>query len=201
MSSQTDGLEELVDVSNVLLLGPSVYASVDAGCKHLLTAKSDDALLVVSFMLSPEQWVRQWRERVGGLPEDLVIVATSDAFNQPGDEDDLPDSVNVEYLSSPGDLTGIGMMISKYLERWHDNDRNMAVCFDSLTTLMQYAETRSIYRFLHLITTRLSGADASSHFHFDPGTQDEQTVSTISSTFQAIAKRKPEEDGWEIKQR
>lgn len=199
MPSELEALDDILDVANVLLLGPSVEAAVDRGCKHLLTEGDEDALLVVSFMLSPEEWVRQWRDRVGELPEDLVVVATSDAFNQPGDDHDLPEAVTVEYLSSPGDLTGIGMVVSKYLERWHDDDRRMAVCFDSLTTLMQYAEVRSVYRFLHLITTRLSGADARAHFHLDPGTQDEQTVSTVTSAFHAIAEH--DEDGWDVRHR
>lgn len=199
MPPDPEALDELTDVSNVLLLGPSVGETVDAGCKRLLAIEEDDALLVVSFMLSPQEWVRQWNDRVGELPEDLVIVATSDAFNQPGDDHDLPDAVTVEYLSSPGDLTGIGMVVSKYLERWHEKDRGMSVCFDSLTTLLQYAETRSVYRFLHLITTRLSGAGARAHFHLDPNTQDDQTVSTITSTFQAVAKH---DDGeWDVRKR
>lgn len=199
MPTEAATLDDLVDVSNVLLLGPSVGESVDAGCKHLLTAGDGDALLVVSFMLSPEEFVDQWTDRVGDLPADLVVVATSDAFNQPGEAEDLPESVTVEYLSSPGDLTGIGMVISKYLERWHEHDRGMSVCFDSLTTLLQYAESRSVYRFLHLITTRLASADARAHFHLDPGTQDEQTVSTITSTFQAVAEL--DGDEWDVRRR
>lgn len=198
MPPEASALEDIQDASNVLLLGPSVDTSVDAGCKRLLSDPDTDALLVVSFMLPPEEWVDKWLDRVGDLPESVALVTTSDAFNRPGDHEDLPDNVTVEYLSSPGDLTGIGMVISKYLERWHDNDQTIGLCFDSLTTLLQYAEPRSVYRFLHLITTRLSGADATAHFHLDPATQDEQTVSTISSTFQAIAEH---DDGWETKHR
>ncbi|MCY4732498.1 hypothetical protein KY092_18315 [Natronomonas gomsonensis] len=198
--SSAGALDDIADVSNVLVLGPSVDESVDIGCKRLLTAGEEEAVLVVSFMLSPKQWVEGWIERVGDLPEELVVVTTSDAFTQPGEtEENLPDSVTVEYLSSPGDLTGIGMVVSKYLERWHEADREMAVCFDSLTTLLQYGETHSIYRFLHLITTRISGADARAHFHLDPDTQDKQTVSTITSTFQAIARHT--DSGWEVKRR
>jgi hypothetical protein len=198
MASEASALDDIQDASNVLLLGPSVDTSVDAGCKRLLAGPDTDALLVVSFTIPPKEWVDKWLDRVGELPENVALVTTSDAFNQPGDHEDLPDNVTVEYLSSPGDLTGIGMVISKYLERWHDDDRTIGLCFDSLTTLLQYAEPRSVYRFLHLITTRLSGADATAHFHLDPATQDEQTVSTISSTFQAIAEH---DDGWETKHR
>lgn len=55
MSTEAAPLDDLADVSNVLLLGPSVGESVDAGCKRLLTADEGDALLVISFMLSPSK--------------------------------------------------------------------------------------------------------------------------------------------------
>lgn len=185
-----DVLDRVDDAANVLLLGPSVNEEVDAGCKRML----DDGrpMLVVSFSLSPAEWVRRWENRWTELPARTVLVTTS----VPG-ADDV--SIQVEYLSSPGDLTGLGMIISKHLERWHDEGIAPSVCFDSLTTLLQYDDIHNVYRFLHLITTRLSGAGARAHFHLDPATQDGQTVSTLTSTFSAVA----EYDGetWNVRNR
>lgn len=199
MPHDAAAVEELASVPSVLLCAPSVGEAVDAGCKRLLTAGDEDALLVVSFALSPREWVRRWVDRVGSLPDDVVVVATNDAFTGSGGGDGLPSTVTVEHLSSPGDLTGVGMVISKYLERWHEHDRRMAVCFDSLTTLLQYAEPSEVFRFLHLVTTRLDGANARAHFHLDPETQDRKTVSTLAAAFQAVAEH---DDGeWEIRRR
>jgi hypothetical protein len=158
---------------------------------------------VVTFVKSPENWIADWRRTVGDLPEQVVIVTTTDGFGggNIGDrEGDLPSGVRTEYVSSPGDLTGLGMIIGKYLERWYQGDGDIRVSFDSLTTLRQYGEPQNVYRFLTLMTTRLDGAGAAAHFLFGPETQDPQTVATIKSSFQAIAEL-VSEDEWEVRQR
>ena len=195
----TDAFSPLEGATNVLLLGPSVERTVDAGCKHLLSADAGRSVLAVSFTQPPAQWIARWDERVGERPPATTVVTTSDTFTGPRADEDVGDDVDVEYLSSPGDLTGLGMLISKYLERWHDQERRIALCFDSLTTLLQYDDLENVYRFLHLITTRLASADARAHFHLDPATQKDQSISTIASTFDAVARY--EDDGWEIRTR
>ena len=203
MADGVDALDGVATGSNVLLLGPSVDSEVDDGCRRLLhggaVPTGERSVLVVTFTLAPNQWVERWDDRVGERPDELVVVTTSDTFAGPTAADDLGDDVQVEYLSSPGDLTGLGMIISKYLERWHDQDRQMALCFDSLTALLQYEDLHNVYRFLHLMTTRLAGADAHAHFHLDPATQDEQSVSTLSSTFDALARYDGET--WDVRSR
>lgn len=200
MGDGAESLDGLGAGSNVLLLGPSVSGELDDGCRRLLDGDDEErAVLVVSFALPPGQWVRRWDDHVGERPDRLVVVTTSDTFGGPTVDEDL-DGVEVEYLSSPGDLTGLGMIISKYLERWYESDLRMALCFDSLTAILQYEELENVYRFLHLMTTRLSGAGAHAHFHFDPATQDEQAVSTLASTFDAMA-RYDDDQGWDVTRR
>lgn len=203
MRCETADLDRLRGVSNTLVLGPSVNEAVDAATKRLL--RGDGAatrVLVVTFVTSPENWVADWREAVGPLPEDLVIVTTTDGFggNTVGDRALEDSGVQVEYVSSPGDLTGLGMIIGKYLERWYGEGGDIRVGFDSLTTVLQYGDPQNVFRFLHLMTTRLDGADADAHFLLDPETQDDQTVATIKSSFQAIAQHVGG-DEWEVNRR
>lgn len=202
MRCETEGLDQLWDTSNTLVLGPSVNAEVDTACKHLLgDGDGPVSVLAVSFVRSPDQWARDWRESVGDLPDELVVITTTDGFggtvvNPRNRESD----VTTEYVSSPGDLTGVGMIIGKYLERWFEGDGDVRVCFDGLTTILQYGEPQNVYRFLHLMTTRLDGAGASAHFHLDPDTQDERVVATLKSSFQAIAEHQSETE-WEVNRR
>ena len=207
MRCETADLDRLRGVSNTLILGPSVNEAVDEASKRLLRGPEDEPtrVLVVTFVKSPENWVADWRETVGSLPAERVIVTTTDGFggNTVGDRGvDEPDAggLQVEYVSSPGDLTGLGMLIGKYLERWYGEGGNIRVGFDSLTTVLQYGDPQNVFRFLHLMTTRLDGADADAHFLLDPKTQDGQTVATIKSSFQAIAEH-VDGDEWEVNRR
>jgi hypothetical protein len=206
MRCETADLDRLRGISNTLILGPSVNEAVDEASKRLLRGPEDEPtrVLAVTFVKSPENWVADWREAVGSLPDELVIVTTTDGFggNTVGDRgvDDEAGGLQVEYVSSPGDLTGLGMIIGKYLERWYGEGADIRVGFDSLTTVLQYGDPQNVFRFLHLMTTRLDGADADAHFLLDPQTQDGQTVATIKSSFQAIAEH-VDGDEWEVNRR
>jgi len=185
----------LEDAANVLLLGPSVTRAVDAACLSHLPVGSHAHIIAVSFSPDPGAWLDRYDDHAGTSPAGVVLVTTSDASVTAG-RHDWP--IAVEGLSSPADLTGVGMVISKYLERWQDRE-SVALCFDSLTALLQYEDAKDIYRFLHIISTRLAGTDAVAHFHLDPMTQDEQTVSTLKSSFDAVASY--EDDEWTIQGR
>jgi hypothetical protein len=186
-------LERLRDRSSVLFLAPSVGGADDV-CLDLLGGTTGSLrVLVVSYVRSPAAWVSDWRERHGKLPAELVILTTG------GSGTDLPDAVTVEQVASPGDLTGQGMRLSEYLERWQGENGDVRVCLDSLTTLLQYEDTHQVYRFVHLLSTRFEGAGAHGHFHLDPATTDEQTVATLASAVQALARH--EGDGWTVRTR
>ncbi|MFC7176197.1 DUF7504 family protein [Halosegnis marinus] len=184
---------EVADARNVLLLGPSVNDDVDAACRDLLPAASGTYVIAVNFSPTPSTWLDRYAA-TGADPAGLVLVTTNPAGI---DADDYPWPLAVEGISTPGDLTGVGMVVSKYLERWHGADE-VVLCFDSLTALLQYEEPQNVYRFLHIISTRLAGAGARAHFHLDPATQDDKVVSTLRSPFDAVAEY---DDGWRVARR
>ena len=205
MRCETAELDRLRNVPNTLLLGPSVDESIDRATKRLLRGADDEPTrtLVVTFVKGPDRWIEDWRRTVGDLPEELVITTTTDGFggSELGDRtEENAGNVATEYVSSPGDLTGLGMIIGKYLERWYRTEGDIRVLFDSLTTILQYGEPQGVFRFLHLMTTRLDGANAAAYFLFDPDTQDSQTVAKMKSSFEAIAQL-VDEDEWEVNQR
>jgi hypothetical protein len=195
--SVPEELSAAVDPGSVLLLGPSVESAVDDACLSLVDASDADALLVVTLSGTPSEWLDRWDREIGAdrRPAEMVFVATGSGF---GDQPELGPGITVETVSSPADLTGLGMIISETFQRWHEGDRAAALCFDSLTTLLQFEDLHNAYRFLNLVTTRLSAAGADSHFHLDPATVDDQTVSTLASTFRAVAEY---EDGWTVRTR
>ncbi len=195
--SDTAGLGDAVaGASNLLLLGPSVNQAVDRACLDHLPTGPPAHIIAVNFSPSPGTWLERYDTHANQDPSAVVLVTTN--VSAVDTEYDWP--LAVEELSSPADLTGIGMIISKYLERWHDRGR-VALCFDSLTALLQYDDLQNVYRFLHIISTRLAGADATAHFHLDPMTQDDQTVSTLRAPFDAVATYDEDADAWQLERR
>lgn len=192
MDEDAGPLAELSAVATALVLAPAVDDDVTAASMRLLITGDPDAVVAVAVTPSAAEWVDRWREHVGPLPSNLALVTTGDGT--------VDADATVDRLSSPGDLTGLGMRLSDYLQRFTGRDERIGLCFDSLTTVLQYSELHNVYRFLHLMTTRLSGAGARAHFHLDPATQDQQAVSTLASAFEGIARR--EDDGtWTVRTR
>ena len=171
---------ELGDARNVLLSAPSLTGGERAVCTDLLlgAAPAETSVLWVTFRRDPGACIEQWTNETDDEPLNAAVVAVGDAATSVDVE-----WADVESVSSASDLTGLGIEIGEFLSDW---EGNVVVCFDSLTTMLQYVEVETAYEFLHAITGQLYAADARAHFHVDPNAHDDQTVDAISSLFDAV---------------
>jgi hypothetical protein len=80
----------------------------------------------------------------------------------------------------PADLTGLGIAIAESL------GPDTAVCFDSLTAMLQYADRERAFQFLHALGERCASAASTVHLHLDPEAADETTVAALSTVVDAV---------------
>lgn len=194
------------DANNVLLLAPPMGPDADDGCVDLLSVAppAEVDVLYLTFVHSPDKRLDTWRSRVGNeLPARLGFVAVDDpartaAAATAGGAAPAGD-VHVETVSSPGNLTDIGIKLSTFLGDWEADGNRTALCFHSLTALLQYADLQRAYRFLHVLTGRVRATDGFAHYHMDPSAHDARTRNTLTTLFDAVAER--EGDGWSVEHR
>lgn len=187
----------------VLLLSPAMADDVHDRCGALLGVDDPDGTdyLSVSLRDGPGEVLEHWRQYVdpelpartgivctGELTRSASAAAEGDVVRFPGED------VQVASVSSPGDLTGLGMRIGDCLSSWAGDGNRTVVCVDSLTTLLQYVETSRAFRFVHVLLARFESAGARAHVHMDPRAHDDRTVATMSSLFDAVLRR--EDDEW-----
>ncbi len=196
----------LEGVSSVLLLAPSLSDHEDDVCADLLEPEADRATnaLWVSYTKPPDAQLRRWRAAGGGTPAEVGIVSVDEASRSVSattGTDSGPGfpSQPTETVTSPNDLTGLGITITEHLTEWNGNGNRTVMCFDSLTGMLQYVDLDTAYEFLHVILGRIQAVDAVAHFHMDPGAHDQQTVATITSLFDAAVE--PTDDGHTIRRR
>ncbi|MEF8775869.1 MAG: hypothetical protein V5A43_05125 [Haloarculaceae archaeon] len=175
--------DDLSEVSKVLLLAPSLGRQGSDACLDLLAARSTPAnALAVTFTRSPSDGVAHWTDGVETAPDRGGIVAV-------GQEGIVDDSTwAVRAVESPSDLTGIGIQLNEFLSRMASastDGESIAVCFNSITALLQYADLQRTFRFLHVVTGRVDSGGAVAHYHLDPDALDDQTVATIKGFFDA----------------
>lgn len=114
---------------------------------------------------------------VGSLPFD---PAEAGRF---GVVDCTPNSVDedgpVVDVGSPGDLTGMSMPVSRFL----DGAEDPVVLLDSVSPILQYADEESAFRFLSVLTSNLADADGVGLYTFDEGVHAERTYRTFAQLF------------------
>lgn len=170
---------ELDGARNVLLQVPPLNEGRDV-CTSLLlddTGKADAEtdVLFVSYTRQASACVDQ----VTGAPNlgTIGVITVGDA---PATVD--RDGVVTENVSTPSDLTGLGIQIGKFLSEW---DEPIVICFESLTAMLQYVDYETAYEFLHAVTGQTYAAGARAHFHVDPSAHDETGIAGITSLFDA----------------
>jgi hypothetical protein len=183
--------------ANTLVLAPAFEAQADEACADMLGAAgpAETDALFMTLSGSPDVCLGRWRSGVSlTRPANIGIVSVDDSTRSAAATASVQTGANghVRTVSSPGDLTGLGIAVSEFLGDWHGDGNETVVCFDSITTLLQYADLQRAFRFLHVLTQRSDGAGAHAHFHMDPTAHDEQTIRTITSLFDEVVEETTE---------
>lgn len=201
--------EEVAGTCNVLLLAPTLGDADAEACSRLLSfsppARGD--VLCVTFNQTPDDRLERWRTHGGPTdPANLGFVVVGEGVRSAaaasptggGLGDDL--GPTVVSVSSPADLTGIGIKLGNFFTDWEGDGNQLLLCFHTLSTFLQYADLRTVYRFVHVLTGRVRAAGGVAHFHLDPSAHDERTINSLAGLFDAVVESA--DDGtWQVKRR
>lgn len=194
--------------SNVLVLVPSLDHNESDACSRLLAVAppAETIALSVTVTQSPDDRLEAWRSNVGAeLPAKMGIVdvggtSRSAAAAVVAVPESVGEDIRIETVSSPADLTNLGIRVSTYLSEAAGRDEQVVMCFHSLTPLLQYVDLQRLFRFLHVLTGRVAAVDGLAHYHMDPTAHDEQTLNTLKTLFDAVVEF--EDDGtWVVARR
>ena len=181
--------EPLPTDGNVLLLAPSIGWAEREACTDFVGHGPLDITnqIHVLYVESPAARYEIVEEALPHHPAETAVVTVGSGDPVATRRPEPPHvDYHVESVADPGDLTGLGMALQDCLRAWQDDGYDVGLCFDSLSILLQYAEVERVYRFLHVLTRRLSTAGASAHFHLDPAAHDERTVARLSALFDSV---------------
>lgn len=146
--------------------------------------KNGESAIVVSADQSGSEVVAALREWNALVPEQVGIVDCTESGGSEGVAD-----ARVSRLSSPGDLTGISLEFAKLLrelqQRGHADRVRVGVA--SISTLLMYSELQTVFRFLHVFTSRIRSADMLGAFSLDPDMHDGRTRNTVRAIFDCEA--------------
>lgn len=137
---------------------------------------ADAAALSVLLTGDSEAYLQSWAE--SGHRADTLRVVSVDPESASGAARDGPDRIH--RVGSPSNLTALGVTVTSALDEL-DDDRDLVVCVDSLTALLQYVGPDRAGRFLGKLADRFDIVDAAAHVHVDPDAHERETVGSFAA--------------------
>jgi KaiC/GvpD/RAD55 family RecA-like ATPase len=187
-----------LDSAAILLSGPAMSGKYELLLDFVVEAeKHGEGSLFVTTNENAEAILGDIEGRTGDLPSGLRLVDCVSEQQSAGGR--FPEE-RVEYVNSPGDVTGLGIGVTEQLRRFAEaGTERTRVAFHSLSTLLMYSEIETVFRFLHVLTGRIDSVGGIGLFSLDPTTHDEGDVNTLKQLFDGEIQLRDAEDGTQMR--
>ncbi|MDI6643487.1 MAG: RAD55 family ATPase [Methanobacteriaceae archaeon] len=176
--------EVIPDGTNILISG-DLFSGKDLFSKKFIMEglKNGEACIYISTNESAEKILD---DLTGSKLENFSIIdCVSSRF---GATVELPFSEQIRYVESPVDLTMMMVATNEFMDLYK-NQRDIGkirIVLDSISTLLMYSSLRTIFKFLHVLTTRVKAEGAVSLILMEEGAHDEIEIKTIQQLMHGI---------------
>lgn len=181
-----DLVTRLSSADSVLLVAPDLP---DSATGELLRAARPDAteagvVLVVYGAILPG-WIADWRSEADSLPSRLVLVKadTTSVGRAATYRSDHP--LVVDGVEDPSDLASIGQTADRHMRRIAGGSTPLVVGVHSLTRLLQLRDAKVVYRFCHLLATRVGQFDGQLYVAADESGTTDRALAIFRELFDA----------------
>ena len=172
--------------TNILLAGPPLTGKRALGF-DILAAGIDagDGAVVVSTKDSAQRVLGDLERRFDYEDQPVAVI---DCVTRQQGINDVAEDERIKYVSSPVDMTGIGIKLSEILEEFYQTReiKHNRVMLHSLSTLLMYSDLQTVFRFLHVFTGRIQSVGGLGLFAIDSTAHDDQTMNTLKQLFDGI---------------
>jgi len=139
-----------------------------------------DAILVITTRYSARRVLTDLETLVD---TDDITVGIVDCVTRRQDQA-YPDDERVKYVASPAALTRIGIKFSEFTKAFDTQGiERTRVLFDSLSTLLPYPDTQSMFKFLGVLSGQIDDVGALGIHTIEPAAHDEETRRTLRELF------------------
>lgn len=180
----SDPVNELSAGTNVLISGPALVGKQTLAIRLLAAGHgAGDGILCVTTSKNAASLLEEFEAHIPTLDRNRIGFVDCSG----SDDQRVIEEITTERVSSPGDLTGISISTAKLLDRFEQRDvpgiRHGLV---SVSTLIQYLDVDTAFKFLHIYTSRIEDTDGLGVFTVDDTAHDLQDINTIRSEFDGI---------------
>lgn len=168
-------------------MGPPLSGKRRLVCQTLLRGVQQDQGVL---MVSTTDNARCLQDRYARLFADGEDVRILDCVSRRQGVADGDEAVTT--VSSPDDMTGIGIDVSDHLEAF-SGDTGNRIALSTLTALLIYSNLQTVFRFMHVITSRIGNGDALGIYILEGGVHEAETVNTLTQLFDGVVRTHDED--------
>ena len=200
---ENDAVSEIRPGTSVLIAGPTMTGKQNLAMEILADgSRNGEGALVVSTGDSAENVVEDYKSRMAGVSnlQFGVVDCRAESSGSRGSDADTPPGLHIHHVGSPGDLTGIGIGITKCLEALHNGGAERGrMALVSLSTMLTYTDRETVFKFCHVLSSRLDAAGYLGVFTIDTGAHEEQTLQVIKQAFDGLVEVRDTDAGREAR--
>lgn len=186
-------LSELEPGTSLLIAGPAMSGKQDLALDLLAAGLAGaNGLLIVTTNESAAAYLDDLERRVPSLDRDRVGLVDCSGNSQ----QQAIRGIATQRVSSPGDLTGISIGTAKLMQQFTDRDiSSVRHGLFSVSTLLQYLDLDTVFKFLHIYTGRISDTRGLGVFTVDNVSHDPQTINTVTNEFDGMIELRETDTG------
>ncbi|MFW6437282.1 MAG: RAD55 family ATPase [Halococcoides sp.] len=183
--------------TNVAVVGPTMTGKRELALELLAAGyEAGNAILCITTE-SARTVYRDLDRHIDDIDRDRIGIV--DASGSEGRK--LVDATT-EQVSSPGDLTGISIGAMKLFDTFERRGiEDIRYGLVSISTLLQYVDRRTVFKFLHVYTKRIEDTDSLGIYTLDNDSHDAETINTITGQFDGAIEVRETDDDIEVRAR
>lgn len=135
------------------------------------------SILLISYTRHSENYLEDLTEKF----ENIHILSVNYDQNIPIS---LQNKIDSDRINNPSDLTRLGVLSSRILDNWGDNDK--FVMIDKLDKLYQYKSMKNIFSFLHAFLNKVKSSDGTSQILIKKDKEDKTKLNTFKPLFDDV---------------
>lgn len=171
-------IQEVRPGSTIFVAGPAMSPARDLALSLATSGGDvgDGSALVSTNTRSEKLLARCERASAGFDPTRTTVIDCSS-----GEGGTTSSGATIEKLSGPGDLTGMGIKLSTTYQRLHgEGITRVRTGILSVSTLLMYTDVRTVFRFLHTLSGRISALGGLGIFFIDPQSHDTKSTNMLT---------------------
>lgn len=178
--------------TNVLVSGPPMEWARDFALDLLAAGQGLDGILIITTQDRAATCIEKIQERLPELDTGRIgVVDCSGSSEQAAIRE-----ISTQRVGSPGDLTGISIATAKILHQFSEQDiDDVRHGLVSVSTMLQYLELETVFKFLHVYTRRIEDTGGFGIFTVNANAHDPQAIGTITGECDGVIDLREQDDG------